>query len=601
MPLAVADSELRQRLYDDTPFWCRHCAKILDKETNRLVPLVPNEPQLRLELALQSQQQAGKPMRAIVLKARKLGFSTFTQAKIQHRITQRPYRRALVVAQDGDTAGVLFEIGERMWANLPDDDRLGNLKPELVNRRKARYLLYGEASKRLRDKGERGLDSSLEVDTANEVDAGRGYTYTELHCSEVAFWPDVAKLTALLNAVPNTPETMIVLESTANGPNHFKDRWDRAVAGESAYLPVFAAWHEDPLNSLRFDSVEDREAFEADIGQGEFGEDEPRLIEQFDLTLEQLNWRRWAIVDLADSDVEVFKQEHPASPEEAFMASGEHVFSMALVSRVIDQTTDTDGEAELGELAPQRVVQRKVRSGIVDVPTNPKWVAKDNSRGYTIRHPFWRVWHHPEEGERFVVACDPASDEETARSDTRDKAWTAIQVVDHRTKQQVAEYRSRKDWDEIARELFLVSHYYNRAICAIETTGGWGGAMAKRMWREYGYPLMYKRRPLDRAKEKQEDRLGWDTNRSSKVFLEDGARELLREGTHGIKSALLAQEFTFYVRDDTGKSGPAPGKHSDLLMAWMIAQHIAQERVVPSDGAKSRRQMWRPRDPVTGW
>src|SRR5690606_32730054 len=133
----------------------------------------------------------------------------------------------LVVAQDNDTAGALFEIGERIWANLPPDEALA-LKPARANFRRGKEIMFAEPSRARRDQGIVGLDSSLTVDTAKEVEAGRGWTYTDMHLSEVAFYGDVRKITSLLNAVPDEPGTMIVLESTANGNNHFKARWDAA-------------------------------------------------------------------------------------------------------------------------------------------------------------------------------------------------------------------------------------------------------------------------------------------------------------------------------------------------------------------------------------
>jgi hypothetical protein len=314
--------ELRERLLTDTPFWGRNCATIIDK-AGQPVRLNGKTAQLRFDRALEEQRAAGRPMRAIVLKARKLGFSTWVQAKIMQRITQLPYRRALVVAQDHGTAGELFAIGERIYDHLPSTEELA-LKPPRSSRRRGRYLHFGQPARSLQVQGLVGLDSSLSVDTAREVAAGRGYTYTELHCSEVAFWPDVSKLTALLNAVPDEPETMIVLESTANGSNHFKSRWQRAVSGESEYAPIFAAWHEDQDNSLPFRNAEEREAFVETIGEGPWGEDEPRLRDQFGCRPEQLHWRRRAIVDKTESKLELFKQEYPACLTAETRVSTEH-------------------------------------------------------------------------------------------------------------------------------------------------------------------------------------------------------------------------------------------------------------------------------------
>ena len=54
--------------------------------------------------------------------------------------------------------------------------------------------------------------------------------------------------------------------------------------------------------------------------------------------------------------------------------------------------------------------------------------------------------------------------------------------------------------------------------------------------------------------------------------------QLLREGTHGIRSLRLARQLETYVRRGSGRTGPIPGSRSDLLLAWMIAQTVASEK-----------------------
>jgi hypothetical protein len=580
--LAPEVEGLRARLYDDTVLWAKHCAKIVDHRA-QLVPLVANPAQLKFDAALEAQRAAGKPMRAIVLKARKMGFSTWTQAKIQHRITQRQYRDALVVAQDNDTSGKLFQIGERIWENLPDDS-LG-LKPIRTNYRRGREMVYGE------------LGSKLEVDTANEVDAGRGFTFFDLHLSEVAFWPYVEKMAALLNAVPDDPTTMVVLESTANGSNHFKIRWDRAVAGESEYIPIFAAWHEDERYRLPFDTDEDRAQFEAEVGTGPWGDAEPRLIEEFGCDLEQLHWRRYTIVDKCDSNLEVFKQEYPASPEEAFIASGKQVFSPALVSVVMDRCRKTDPEVltseapgpEIGMLEPTGWKQARTTRGLIEVPSGVEWKPRYPLPVRRVREEAWRVFEHPVSGDeggvkrgQYVAMLDPAEGEETASGEN---AYHAITVIDHRTRMLVAEFQSRIDPDLVGVQLYLAALYWNNALIAVEKTGGYGLSILRQVNRDYRYPRVYRQKVLDKAKDGGpfEDRLGWDTNRATKALIEDGLKELIRKQPEVFRSWLLAHQLTTYVKDSKGKTGPEANAFSDLLMSFGIGEQIAQEWPVPTN------------------
>lgn len=57
-----------------------------------VVPLRLNAPQQKLYAALAAQARAGKPLRAIVLKARQMGFSTLTEAMIFKRTATRKKR-----------------------------------------------------------------------------------------------------------------------------------------------------------------------------------------------------------------------------------------------------------------------------------------------------------------------------------------------------------------------------------------------------------------------------------------------------------------------------------------------------------------------------
>ena len=120
--------------------------------------------------------------------------------------------------------------------------------------------------------------------TAGSDSVGRGETLTHVHASELAFWPrsTAAEIfNGLLQAVPNTRETAVFIESTANGVTGlFYDLWKGAVDGTNGFVPVFIPWYIDP---------EYREPVPDNF---EPTPDEEDLIEQFGLDDEQLMFRR---------------------------------------------------------------------------------------------------------------------------------------------------------------------------------------------------------------------------------------------------------------------------------------------------------------------
>ncbi len=67
--------------------------------------------------------------------------------------------------------------------------------------------------------------------------AGRSRTVNALHGSEVAFWDHTAEMMlGLRQTIPNSPKSMILLESTANGVgNWYYDTWNAAVDGDNDY------------------------------------------------------------------------------------------------------------------------------------------------------------------------------------------------------------------------------------------------------------------------------------------------------------------------------------------------------------------------------
>lgn len=603
MAQSAQERKTLHRLRHDTPFYARHCLKVVN-ERGELVPFVFRKGQMKLWRAAAAQRAAGRPVRIIVLKSRKVGISTAAQAIIFHDTTITANCKSLVVAQDTDTAGELFEISDTFYSHLPEDAG-AEFKPGLVGRSVSeggmKKLAFGERSRAARDRGELGINSSLKIDTAKTVNAGRGKTIRKLHASEVAYWESQKKALSLLNAVPDVPETLIVLESTANGHNWFKARWDRAERGEGGYAAVFIGWTEDENCAREFDDPDHEARFLEEVGTGEYGEDEPHLIARFGCTPQQLLWRRVTIVDKCDGSLSQFRQEYPSTPLEAFVGSGKHVFSIRHIEAAEDEAMQfdppredpalEDGAAQPGDglLIASAFKTRVFKGGTQEVPTGALWLPAGPAQAESGK-ALWRVWEHPDKGGRkevgpdgrvrvtepraYVLFADVAAGEEQTSKGEPD--YHAIQVIDHLTRVQVAQYRSRVDRDELAEQILLAALYFNEALVAVEITGGLGLTPVETLWKRMGYRRLYRRRALGTAKEKEQLQLGWDTNRNTKPSMEAEAAALLREGSHGIRSLDLVAELKTYVRFENGQRGADDDAFDDLLMAWMGAQRVAQ-------------------------
>jgi hypothetical protein len=144
-------------------------------------------------------------------------------------------------------------------------------------------------------------------------------------------------------------------------------------------VPIFFAWWRDPSYAMPFSSDTDRARFIETIGTGPYGDDEVALVELYGCSPEQLRWRRMQIRTQHEDNVDLFRQEYPASDEEAFIGSGNPVFPGILVGRAI-KAVESAPEPVKGTLREVETVTRKTRGGTIDIPTKVLWVPEGSVR-----------------------------------------------------------------------------------------------------------------------------------------------------------------------------------------------------------------------------
>jgi hypothetical protein len=626
---------IRERLRTDYLYYPEVALKINTKR-GETVPFALKQPQKRLARALVRQREAGQPQRAIILKARQIGMSTLSQGLGIQRTTQTPNHLAVTVGQNRETTAALFNIGRFMWANLPEQIRPpAAYEGGTVDRK---MLQFGEPSLQMRRQGMLGLNSAYETATAKSAAAARGRTIHTLHLSEVAFWPTDGTMLAILQGVPDTPESLVLKESTANGDNAFKDDWELAVTGASGYYAMFSPWFEEEEYRRPFANEAERAEFEHLIGSGPYGEDEAGLLqlipeqirgweqeaidageiftplsdEALELrVLEALNWRRWCIAAKCEGSVDKFHQEYPSTPDEAFLSTGRKVFDARQVMMAMRHaekmdplvaTPETPGPAVGALVGEEWKSVRARRHVVVEIPQKVKWTPRSRlERG--VRAP-WRLWKLPQEaGEerledgttrriaagQYVVSCDPASDEVDEKG--TEHANHAIVVIDHRTRELVAEFEAQGDADEIAMQVYLAARFYNDAWIVVERTGGWGLPILRRLAIDLKYPRLFEQESQDRRAENRSDRLGFSTDAQSKPVVIAEAVTVLKLAADGkplIPSRRLLQQHLSYIRDERGRMKPEPGRLADVLMAWAIGQLVTQLRPLRPEGKRPK-------------
>lgn len=291
MALTPKEKQIRQKLKDDFKHYASKCLKIRTK-AGKVEPFELNVAQEYIHKLVEEQRQRTGKVRAIILKGRQQGCSTYVEGRFYWRVSHSKGVRAFILTHEDDATANLFELASRYHENCPLP-----VKPS-TGASNAKELYFDK------------LDSGYKVGTAGNKAVGRSSTVQMFHGSEVGFWPNAQQHAAgIIQAIPDEPGTEAFLESTANGiGNYFHQQWQAAESGESDYIAIFVPWFWQPEY---IKPVPDGLAL---------SQEEKEYKEAYGLNDGQMVWRRSKIAELRDSTL--FKQEYPATAAEAFQVSG---------------------------------------------------------------------------------------------------------------------------------------------------------------------------------------------------------------------------------------------------------------------------------------
>lgn len=233
--------------------------KIIDKQS-RIVNFELNAIQKRYILEDQTQKD-------VILKARQQGFSSVILAQFTKDFLLKPNSLSVVVADIADNARDLLARVKFYLESYADSS---NFKIKDILKYNSKYELENAYNR-----------ARYIIGTANNAQFGRSKTITNLHLSEFAFYPNPEELLAgAMQAV--VPDGRVVIETTANGFNYFKDFWDRSELGETGFTQLF-------YPASHFYDAHILEQKKKELGR-------------------------------------TYKQEYPETPLEAFIASGDYYF-----------------------------------------------------------------------------------------------------------------------------------------------------------------------------------------------------------------------------------------------------------------------------------
>ncbi len=367
---------------DTLAMWlARVLLRVRDRQGN-IVPLEANTAQRMYE------QRRGQ--QNIVLKARQMGISTWVAGRFFLRTITRPGTLTVEVAHNREAAEQIFRIVHRFYEQLPEGLRAGVLR---ASRSNSGQLLFPE------------LDSEYRVESAADLNAGRGVTIQNLHCSEVARWSgDVAATMASLRAAL-VPQGELVLESTPNGAHGcFYEEWQRAEE-TGTVRHFFPWWMERAYTSFP-------------VAEDLWTEEEKTLAEKHGLRPEQIGFRR----RLRTSFRQIAAQEYAENPADCFLASGNCVFDLDCIAKRSLEVHEPVEKRQNGQL--------------------------------------W-IWYPPQPGLNYIVGVDPAGG-------GTDGDYAALEILEQRSGLQCAELRGHIDPREMAKQAAALAKEYNDAVLVIE-------------------------------------------------------------------------------------------------------------------------------------
>ena len=327
------ETQHRKQCYRDFEYYAPRNLFIRPKEGD-LRPFKLNKAQLYVHQKLEEQRANTGKVRAIILKGRQQGMSTYIEGRFFWQTTKRKGVRAFILAHESDSTNSLFTMAKRYYDNCPVP-----MRPELQTSN-AKELLFSK------------LDSGYKIGTAGNESVGRSQTNQFFHGSEVGFWKNTSELVkGVLQTVPDMDDTEVIYESTANGVGNFLHQQSiAAMKGEGEFQFIFVPWYwqDEYVKTIPDD-------FQlTDIEQD--------LITRFGpdgMGYDNLMWRRNKITELSTDGADGakgFKQEYPCDPHEAFQVTGEY-----------------------GLISPECVMRARKEDKVM--PSGPLVVGVDPSRG----------------------------------------------------------------------------------------------------------------------------------------------------------------------------------------------------------------------------
>lgn len=503
--------------------------KIKNKE-GKLIKFIPNKAQEKVINKIWELEQENRPVRIVIPKARQHGITTLIDAIIYIKTAFCPDKNALIMAQLKENASEIFAKTQIMHDML-----ISELRP----------MTFKSNAKEIKFRNR----SNIYVKSAESKQGGRTYTFQYALFSEIAFYNNPTELmTGTLQTIADIPGTMIIFESTGNGiGGYFYDICKNAELKKNIYDLIFLSWFENPDYSMKLQNEF------VPLSEGRYG-DENFYITTYNLTNEQMNWRRYQIDNKMQGDLMMFMQEYPANIDECFIASGLPVFDLIKLNEI-----------------EKIYSQQPLKTGFID---NHKYI--ESVIGW------FKTFKEYEAGykDRYIVILDTGGHWEGAD-------YSVALVWDRVLKEVSAIAHGHFDDYEFADYGVDICKMYGNAKLVIEINK-WASetennvSLLKDILSKIKYYNLYKRKKYDKISKVWTNEPGFHTNiQTKKMIVERLKRSINENENNKINDIEIIKEMKTYViaRSKTGKTQyqAQEGCKDDRVMCYGIALIIDEE------------------------
>jgi hypothetical protein len=481
--------------------------------------------------------------RHVILKSRQLGFTTFIDLYILDEILFNTNKNGIIIAHKLDDATKIFDKKiDYAIRNMADDVKGAFFK---INRSSSRNIQI------VMDYGpEKGSTSTITVSVS-----GRSDTFHYVHISEFAkmcvAFPKRAEEVEM-GTFPAVPfDGYIFIESTAEGMagrfyEIFQENWIKRdninpLLSQVQFLPHFYNWQYDDMEMVKIYTNVPISQMEVcpEIDWASY-QVEHNLTDK-EITYYYMKWLQFGGKNSPDA-VKKLMQEYPTTVEEAFLSTGQSYFPTS-----------------------------KVASCLANAKPGTKGELIVNSEGVYKFQPIssgsLEVFKEPEVGTKYIIGGDTA--EGLAHGDAQ-----ILYVINHKTEECDAIYKSQVDPAEFAREAYQLGKFYNWALLAIESNkdGLWVNDSIEKM----GYVNLYYRKAFDDITQRVTKSFGWKTTSANRNFCLAALKAVFLRKDN-FPAALLGEMFTF-IRNTKGRPEAMDRKHDDIIMASAIGYSVLQEQ-----------------------